>query len=369
MTWKSLLSLGCGLAAAVLAAGCPKPPEPPKQTPPTVTVAPPTSDQVTDSIDLTGTVSASLTVDLVARVSGFLKSVEFTPGTYVEAHKLLFVIEPDTYQQQLALAQAELTKAQAEYTRQAALMKDNATSASNVEKSLSERDQSAAQVELAKLNVGYTKVLAPFAGRITRNLVDAGNLVGAGSSTKLATLDQLVPIYVYFNMSERDALQIRDAMRGRNKDAAEAVGKAAVLVGLQNEAGYPHEGVLDYVGTGVSTSSGTVQMRAVFKNEDKGLLPGFFARVRIPLGQAQPMLVVPPSATGNDQEGDYVLVVDAEGIVARRGIVKGPLVPKGLAIRKGLAAEDRVIVKGLMGAKPGAKVVVTQEAKGEGATP
>ena len=368
MTWKSLLSLGCGLAAAALA-GCPKPPEPPKPTPPTVTVAPPASEPVTDSIDLTGTVSASLTVDLVARVSGFLKPIEFTPGTYVQANQPLFEIEPDSYQQQLLLAQAQLTKAASEYTRQVGLAKDNATSTSNVEKALSDRDQAAAQVELAKLNVGYTHVAAPFAGRIGRNLVDAGNLVGAGSPTKLATLEQLIPIYVYFNMSERDVLQIRDVMRKRNTESKDVVGKARVLVGLNNEDGYPHEGLLDYMDTGVSTSSGTMPMRAVFKNEDKGLLPGAFARVRMPLAAPAPMLVVPASAVGNDQEGDYVLVVDAEGIVARRGIVKGPLVPKGQSIRSGLTAEDRVIVKGLMGAKPGAKVVVTTpEAKGEGAT-
>ena len=135
-----------------------------------------------------------------------------------------------------------LVQAQAEYDRQQELIKENATSTSNVEKWRSSRDQAQAQVELAKINLGYTRVTAPFAGRIGQRLVDPGNLVGAGSPTKLATLDQLLPIYVNFNLNERDALQMREAMRKLGMEAKSAVGKAPVEVGLSNEKGYPHEG-------------------------------------------------------------------------------------------------------------------------------
>ncbi len=148
--------------------------------PPAVTISHPTSQPITEYLDLTGTVAASKSVDLVARVTGYLESVNFKDGDFVDEGQLLFVIEPAPYEQQLALNQAQLVQAQAEYDRQQGLMKDNATSTSNVEKQLSQRDQAQAQVELAKINLGYTRVTAPFAGRIGRRLVDPGNLVGAG---------------------------------------------------------------------------------------------------------------------------------------------------------------------------------------------
>lgn len=362
MTWKSLASLGCALALAALPAGCRKAADPPPPALPAVTVESPTQEQVADTLDLTGTVAASRSVDLVARVQGYLKSVDFEDGALVELGQLLFVIEPESYEQQLRLAQAALLQAQSEYDRQVGLMKENATSAASVERWLSQRDQASAQVELAKLNLGYTRVAAPFAGRIGRRLVDPGNLVGPSVNSKLATLDQVVPIYVYFNLNERDALRIGNLVRQRGQTAREAAAKAPVFVGLQNEQGYPHEGTLDFVDRGVSTSSGTIELRAVLKNEDKALLPGLFARVRVPLGPPQPMLVVPGKSLGNDQEGDFVLVVDAGDTVARRAVVKGPLTPGGCGIRSGLAAGDSVIVKGLMNAKPGAKVRVTRAA-------
>ena len=359
MKLKFTLPLVCALAGAVLLTGCGKHAAPPDA--PMVTVSRPAQEQVADSIDLTGTLSASKSVDLVARVSGYLKSVNFQDGAYVEEGQLLFVIEPEPYEQQVRLAQAALLQAQSEYDRQTALMKENATSAANVEKWLSQRDQASAQVELAKINLGYTRITAPFSGRMSANQFDPGNLVGPGGKTKLATITQLIPINVDFNLNERDALQIRTAMRQLGLEPKQGVGKAPVLVGLQNETGYPHQGTLDFVDSNVSTSSGTVQMRAVFKNEDKALWPGLFARVRIPLGDPKPMLLVPNRAIGNDQEGDYVLVADAGDIVARRAVVKGPLVENRCAIRSGLNSTNRVIINGLMRAKPGAKIMPVSE--------
>jgi len=314
-------------------------------------------------LDLTGTTAPSKTVNLVARVSGYLESVNFQDGAFVDKGQLLFVIEPPPYEQQLALNQAVLVQAQAEYDRQMEMMKQNATSTSNVEKQRSSRDQAQAQVELAKINLGYTRVTAPFAGRIGQRLVDPGNLVGAGTATQLATLDQLLPIYVNFNLNERDALQMREAMRKLGMEAKAAVGKAPVEVGLSNEKGYPHEGLLDFVDNEISSSTGTIAMRAIFKNEDKTLFPGVFARVRIPLGNPQPMLVIPNSAIGNDQQGDYVFLLDANNVVVRQTVVKGPLTPSGdCAIRSGLTAADRVIVNGILNARPGQKVVPTESA-------
>ncbi len=359
MKFKSPLLLGSALALVVLMTGCGKSRDATKQAPPSVTVSHPSQEPVSDYLDLTGTVAPSRSVDLVARVTGYLESVSFQDGAMVKEGQLLFVIEPEPYKQQLALAQAASDRAQSEYDRQSGLIKSNATSVANVEKWLSEKEQAAAQVELAKLNLGYTRVSAPFSGRIGRRLVDAGNLVGPGANTKLATLDQVEPIYVYFNLNERDALQAAATMRQRGLDPGS--GKAPVLVGLQNQEGYPQQGTLDFVDIGVSTSSGTVQLRATFNNKDRALIPGAFARVRIPLGEPTPMLVVPGSAIGNDQEGDYVLVADANNVVARRTVVKGPLMKNRCAIRNGLTAGDRVIVNGLMNAKAGAKVMPVSE--------
>ncbi len=201
-------------SSLLLACGCRKESDT-TIAPPAVTISHPTSQPITEYLDLTGTVAASKSVDLMARVTGYLESVNFKDGDFVDEGQLLFVIEPGSYEQQLALNQAQLVQAQSEYVRQQGLVTDKATSTSNVEKQLSQRDQAQAQVELAKINLGYTRVTAPFAGRIGRRLVDPGNLVGAGAATKLATIEQLVPIYVNFSLNERDALQLREAMRQR----------------------------------------------------------------------------------------------------------------------------------------------------------
>ena len=295
----------------VLATGCRKQQETTAPLP-SVTVSHPLSAPVAENLDLTGTVAASLSVNLVARVTGYLESVNFKDGDYVEKDQLLFVIEPKPYEEQVALNEAALVQAQAEYDRQEALSKQNATAATTLEKQLSLRDQSKSQVELAKINLGYTRVTAPFAGRIGRRQVDPGNLVGAGSATTLARLEQMSPIFVNFNLNERDALHLREMMQKAGLAPKSAVGKAPVFVGLNNETGYPHEGVLDFADNDISASTGTIALRAVFENKDKALFPGLFTRVRIPLGEPQPMLVIPNSALGNDQQGDYVFVLDRQ---------------------------------------------------------
>ncbi len=335
--------------------------ERPKQPPP-VTVSLPRTEPVADYYDLTGTVSAFRSVDLVARVAGYLQSVNFSDGTDVKRGQLLFVIEPKPYMEQLKLNQASFLRAKSEYRRQLRLIKQDATSVANVEKWRSERDQAAAQAALAKIKLGYTRVTASFSGRIGRHLVDPGNMVGVDGHTKLATLDQISPIYVYFNMNERDALRIRDAVRRPGKDTPSEMGEAPVWVGLLNEEGYPHRGSLDFIDIDFNTDSGTIQMRAVLTNKERVFLPGLFARVRIPLGKPKPMLVVPNRAVCNDQAGDYVLVVGANDRVARRSVVKGFLAGGDRAIMSGLTATDRVIVKGIANAGVGSRVTPQSEA-------
>lgn len=346
------------LALAVLAISCEK-----KHVAaelPLVTIAHPRSEPVTDYLELSGTVTAAQSVDLVARVPGYLQSYNFVDGSDVTNGQLLFVIEPAPYEEQVKLAEAQLLQAQSEYDRQQELVKQNATSVASVEKWQSERDQAAAQVAIAKINLSYTQVIAPFDGRISRHLVDPGNMVGTSGETKLATLNQIAPIYVYFNLNERDALRIRASMRERGLEpqVATQTGKIPVQVGLQNETGFPHDGVLDYINNGVSTSTGTLPLRAVITNKDKSLVPGVFARVRLPVVREKPMLVVPNAAVGYDQQGDYVLVVGDGDVVARQSVVKGPLSGSDCAITSGLTENDRVVINGFVNARPGDKVTV-----------
>lgn len=348
------------LALAALPGGCRKHAQTAGAAAPAVTIRQPAREPVTEYLELTGTVAASKTVNLVARVPGYLESVNFKDGAVVEKGQLLFVIEQAPYEAQVALNQAALVRAQAELDRQQAMMKENATAETTVENWVSQRDQARAQLEVAQINLGYTKVTAPFAGRLGARQVDPGNLVGSSGPTVLATLDQLHPIYVNFNLNERDALHLRDEMRRVRMAVGSNIGKAPVEVGLQNETGYPHVGVLDFADNSLSTSTGTIALRGVFENEDTTLFPGLFARVRIPLGGPRPMLVIPGSAVGNDQQGDFVYVVNASDVVERRSIVKGPMTAGGLAIRDGLAESDRVIVNGLLNARVGEKVAPTE---------
>jgi membrane fusion protein, multidrug efflux system len=352
--WRSSLACACALAA--LGGGCRRSAGEARSVAPAVTASHPVEAPVTEYVEMTGTVAASKTVNLVARVPGYLESVLFRDGAIVEAGQTLFVIEQKPYREQVALNEAALVRAQAEVDRQEAMMKEDATARTTVENWVSQRDQAKAQLELAKINLSYTTVTAPFTGRIGARQVDPGNLVGSNGPTTLATLQQLKPIYVNFNLNEQDALRLRDRLREHGIAVGSNVGKAPVEVGLQNETDYPHVGLLDFADTGLSTSTGTIALRAVFPNGDTALFPGLFARVRVPLGGPSPALVVPASAVGSDQQGDFVLVVGPDDVVARKSVVRGPLAAGGVVIRSGISAADRVIVNGLLNARPGEKV-------------
>ena len=357
-SWRVLIP---ALLITLSWAGC-KRPQPFERTgPPPVTVATPGHEPAAPTIDLTGTVAPFQTVDLVARVSGFLEKISFQDGSVVKKSAPLFEIEKDMYEQKVALYQAQLTGAQAEYTRQLGMIKTNATSQANVDKALADRDEAAANLAMAKIQLGYTTVSAPFDGRIGAHQVDVGNVVGtnAAAPTKLATIDQLIPIYVNFSVSSRDALRLRKIAQEARVSAGE--GKIEVYAGLENENDWPHAGTIDFANSSVDSNTGTVQLRAIFTNEDKALFPGLYARIRIPLGEPTPKLVVPNTALSNDQVGDYLLIVNARNVVERRDVTLGPRVGSMRAIIDGLHETDRVIVDGQSGIRPGT-TVTPQEA-------
>jgi RND family efflux transporter MFP subunit len=344
--------------AALVACGKRNQYQPPPAPP--VTVSKPLRMPVTDYLQSTGSVAAFKTVDLVARVEGYLRSVDFKDGSVVKAGQLLFVIEPEPYQAKLASQQAQLLDAQTEYERQLRMIKENATSQANVDKWLSQRDQAAAAVTLARINLGYTRITAPFDGRIDRHLVDPGNLVGStGTATKLATIEQIDPAYVYFSINERDLLRVRAAAQAQMKSPGEAP-PVPVQVALQTEEGYPHVGTLDFAGSGLDTGSGTLQLRASVPNAKYTLLPGLFARVRVALAAPVPRLVVPDRVVSSDQVGSYLLTVGPDQKVRQQRIETGPLESGFRAVLSGLDADSEVVIDGLQNAIPGNLVTATE---------
>ena len=339
--------------------------------PASVTVSKPLVKTVTNYAEFTGTTEAQESVEIRPRVEGYLEKILFTPSSYVKKGDLLFVIDPRPYEAKLKEAQAEvlvrraeLELAKATLTRKENAFKDRAVSEVDVIEARAKKEQADAQVESAKasvetaqLNLNYTHIKAPISGRIDRSLVDEGNLVGAGTPTLLATIVDDNPMFAYFTVSERDLLYYQEHCK-TEKFSLNTEQKA--FLGLSNQPGYPTEGHIDYIDNRLQSTSGTMQVRAVFDNEDHWLLPGLFARIRVPLGQEEGALLVPDLALGVDQQGEYVLVVDKDNKVEYRSVTQGALVDGMRVITKGLGPDDRVIVKGVQKARPGAVVTPTE---------
>lgn len=357
------------ISALVLLTGCEEPNRYVPPPPPQVIVANPVQKDVTAYLEETGTLAAVNTVDLVARIPGFVQAIQYQDGAMVKKGAPLFLIEPEPYKakwdQAVAAvdsAKAQLVNSQAEFDRQADLVKRQVSTQANYDKALAQRDSDKANLEaqqanaeVARINYGYTQVVAPFDGVVTARLVSIGEYVGANNTpTKLATIVQLDPIWVNFNVSEQDVLRIR-AERAKRGESTSDVLNYPVQVGLQTETGFPHDGKLDYAAPSVSAGTGTLAVRGVLDNPKGVLLPGYFVRVRVP-GPARQSLLVPDAALGSDQGGRYVLVVNAENVVEQRKVEPGQQSGEMRVILSGLKPDDRVVVDGVMRAIPGQKV-------------
>jgi RND family efflux transporter MFP subunit len=357
------------LLSLALLAGCEQntfqPPPPPK-----VDVAVPVQRAITRYLDATGNTAPIKSVDLVARVQGFLQSIDYKDGSFVKEGTTLFTIEPETYKLKLdqaraaqAGAEASLKQAEADFKRQTDLVARQAVSQATLDTSTSAREnaqanlqQAQANTRIAEVNFGYTKVTAPFDGIVTAHLVSIGELVGASSPTQLASIVALDPIYVNFNVSEQDVLRVRAEARRRGLTATDLT-RLPIDIGLQTEDGYPHQGNLDYAAPTVNQSTGTLAVRGVIPNPDRILLPGFFVRVRVPIDTQQDALLIPDTALGSDQGGRYVLIVNGDNVVEQRKVQTGQLEAGGMrVIESGLKPEDRLVVAGLLRAIPGQKV-------------
>ena len=336
--------------------------------PPQVKVALPIEQNVTRYLEATGTTAAVNSANLVARVQGFLQEIRYRDGDEVKQGAVLFVIEPEPYKLKLeqaraaeAGAAATLKQNEAEYERQADLASRAVASKAQLDNATANRDSAQAKLMQAKgdtaqaaINLGYTEVKAPFDGIVTARQVSLGELVGANGPTQLATIVATDPIYVNFNISEQDTLRAREQIR-RLGLTPQDLKKVPVEVGLQSDEGYPYKGTLDYASPSINQATGTLAVRAILANPDRRMLPGFFVRVRIPDQQSKALLV-PEAALGSAQGGRYLLVVGKDNVVEQRKVTIGPSVGDLRVIDKGLAADDRVVVDGILRAIPGEKV-------------
>jgi len=374
---RFLLPISCFLLL-LFPAGCTQKQESAPAPPPKVTVSQPVRENVTDYLELNGNTQAVNTVQLRARVEGYLDAVYFRDGDVVKKDQLLFLIQQNTYFAMLQQAEGNvlnqkslLDHAKTEFARYTKLYEQKAAADTDVENWRNQRDtaqagllSAEAQRDLAKLNLGYTWVVAPFTGRMDRRLVDPGNLVGSGTSTVLAELTQIDPLYVYFTIAEtaippylRD---VRAAWQNSSKSAAKAE-KFPVFLSLTNEVGYPHEGYLDFTSSTVNTSTGTLLVRGVFPNPEDRMRPGEYAKVRLPVGKEKSAILVPQSAVGYDQLGNYVLIVNEKNTVERRNVKTGAQKDHLYVIEEGLNGDEWVVTIGLLKAIHG-KLVTPQRA-------
>ena len=330
---------------------------------PAVTVELPMQGNVTMYNSIAGQTAALNKVTVIARVKGFLETVDFSPSTHVERGQLLFTIEPYEYQAALDASMGKLTSAFAKealaettYQRNIQLYANDAVSEldllntkANLDLAKGEVEQARAAVRTAELNLSYTKIIAEISGRISRELVSVGNVVGTSGNTALTTIIDLDPMYVYFNVDERTLIDYK-MYQEKNKER-----EIDVELELADGTLYNSPGRVDYISNEVNPTTGTIELRAVFANPNRTLIPGLFANLRF-ASTIENALVVPDYALMKDLVGDYVMVVNKEGVVENQYVKKGALVGEGRVISEGLKPEDRVIVKGLQRAREGMKV-------------
>lgn len=369
------------LASFLLFMGCGRKSETVVPPPPQVTVSHPLQKEITDYAIFSGQTAAVEAAEIRARVEGWLEKIDFEPGSEVKEGDLLFQIDPRPFQAQvdqdtamLDAKKADQNLAETNLARSEQLLEKAAISQLLYDQSKAQALVSGSQVgiavanlEKANLDLAYTKVTAPINGRVSRNYVDRGNLVGAGERTLLTKIVDTSKIYFYFDLSERDYLKYRRML----PDRPDKKGRKSAKVHLQlaDESSYPHEGKLDFAEPELDPNTGTLQARAIFDNKEGILTAGLFGRIRIPLNKREALLV-PDLVIGITQAGRYVMVVTKENVAERRVVETGSLRGMLRVIEKGLTKDDRVVVNAIQRAQPGRKVQpkekpISEEPKGK----
>lgn len=355
--WRALAATGLAVAVAMVVAGCDTQAQDQTQPPPPdVGVAAVLSEQVQDWNDATGRIAAIESVELRPRVSGYVQRVAYAEGDEVKQGDLLFVIDPRPYRAALQRAEAELARARADaqlattrHTRAQQLIDASAISRDDFEARSAGRAEAEAAVrgaqaavETARLDLAFTEVRAPVAGRAGRAMLTTGNLAQADASM-LTTVVSQDPVHVYFDTDERTYLRHQAMSREGTRSNADN----AVRVGLTDETGYPHPGTVDFLDNQIDPATGTVRARAVLPNPDRRFTPGMFARVQLEGAAARPAILIDDKAVITDQDRKFVYVVGEDNTAQRRDIVPGRIVEGLRVVESGLAAGDRVIVNGV----------------------
>jgi RND family efflux transporter MFP subunit len=347
---------------------------PPQMPPPEVFVDLPTTSDIVDYEDFTGRTVGTRTIDIRARVTGYVQKINFREleGRDVERGMVLYEIDPRPYEAEVARAKANLLQANAkakrldlDFRRAQQLVETKAITIEAYDLIAGDRAQAQAaialeqaNVDLALLNLSFTKVLAPISGRIGRTMVDAGNVVRA-DETSLTTIVQIDPLYVYFEVDERSLLRIRRYLEEGRLKTSDGTG-VQVLMGLADDENHPYTGYVNFLDNQLDPGTGTLQVRGIFKNPGNTLRPGLFVRVRLPIGEPYRALMVAEKALGTDQGQKYVYVVGNDNKAEYRRIEIGKLQDGRRVVLKGLEAGERVVVSGLQRVRPGAVVVPKQ---------
>ncbi|MBX7104236.1 MAG: efflux RND transporter periplasmic adaptor subunit [Gemmataceae bacterium] len=352
------LAAGCGRNAPQLA--------PPK--PPAVLVAMPITRTVSEHEEFSGRTEASQSVDIRARVTGYLDRVDFKEGADVKAGDPLFQIDPRTYKAEVdraeanvALAKSRLARLETDLIRAKELLASKAMSQEDYDRVASDRAEAMASVdvaragqEVARLNLGFTKVVAPVSGRIGRMMIDPGNLVKA-DDTVLTSIVVWKPMYAYFDIDERTMLRLRRLVQSGKIRSARG-NSMPVELGLTDEDGYSLKGTIDFIDNRLIANTGTLRVRGVFDNPTALLSPGLFVRTRINVGDPYSAMMIAEQALSTDQGQKSVFVVDGKNVVQPRKIKVGSLHEGLRVIESGLTATDRVIVSGLQRVRAGVTV-------------
>jgi multidrug efflux system membrane fusion protein len=352
--------------------GCEQKPAAQAPPPPTVTVAKPVKKEVVEWLYFTAQTQAVDTVTITPRVTGYIDNITFKEGDVVNFGDLLFVIDPRPYQAALDQAKGQLEQSQAQQklndanlerandllTKKVIAKQDYDTTAAQKYVGDAQVVASQAAVESAQLNLDFTEIRSPIHGKIGAQLVNRGNLVQA-NATQLTTIVSIDPIYAYFYVDERSVLRYQESVKaGKMPSAKQAV--LPVWLQLENEQGYTHAGVIDFINNSFDPSTGTLQLRGRFPNLDGYLLPGLFGSVRVAGSPKYEAVLVADRAIGSDQDQKYVVVVQADGLTKYQKVQLGPIVDGLRVIQSGLQGDETVVVEGIGKVRPNSKVSAEQ---------
>jgi RND family efflux transporter MFP subunit len=350
------------LSVGLLATGCT-----PKTTqqgppPPSVTVAPVEQREIVEWSGFTGRTEPVESVEIRPRTSGYIQEVRFQSGQLVKKGDVLFVIDPRWNQATFNQRKAEYEQAKSVADRTAKLLANNAISAEDAEARDSRAEVAKAALDTAELDLQYTEVRAPIDGRVSRALLTEGNYVSgsASSASLLTTVVSVNPVYVYADIDEDTLLKFNSLVESKKLGVTDG-GRVPVELQLADESDFPHKGYIESFDNRLDPNTGSILLRAVFANDDDRIVPGLFARIRIPLSERHPVLLVDERAIGTDQANKFVLTLTATNTVQYQAVDLGPLVDGKRVVRSGLTAGEKIVVNGLSHVRPGMPVTPESE--------